>query len=317
MTISLSFSAFIYQSVSNEFQRRLLSIEQRFELGTGVLHGHGPIHQVLIEDLNEARWQVLIILIYANGTILFFSSLAGYYLAGKTLHPIEQAVEEQKRFIADASHELKTPLTALRTTIEVGLRDKKLSLKNAKTLLNENLESLESIQNLLSNLLHLAIFETNNKVTISEFDLSKTIKSEVKKFSPLAKEKDIKIIHKILKFITIKSDEDKIRKLLSILIDNAIKYTKKGDITISASHLRRSVIIKVKDTGIGISKKDLPHIFDRFYRADSSRSKLEADGYGLGLCLANRIVKELKGKISVVSEPNKGSTFTIKLPKDL
>ena len=119
MAISLSFSAFIYRGITQEFQRRLHTIERRLDF-----RGHGirpPIGQAefFIQDLEETRQRVLLVLLYTNGAILAFSALAGYFLAGKTLKPIESVMEEQKRFVADASHELKTPLTALITSTEV------------------------------------------------------------------------------------------------------------------------------------------------------------------------------------------------------
>lgn len=128
MAISLSFSAFIYRGVTLEFQRRLSAIEHRLELRR---HGFVPPAgraQFFVQDLEEARQRLWLILIYTNGAIFLFSAIAGYFLAGRTLKPIEQSLEEQKRFVAEASHELKTPLTALQTSVEVALRDQKLGL---------------------------------------------------------------------------------------------------------------------------------------------------------------------------------------------
>ena len=135
MSISLFFSGIIYRSVSFEVQSRLSRIEERFpewQPGRPML--------LLVEDLAFVKRRVLLMLFYLNGVILAVAGAAGYFLAGKTLNPIEAALEEQKRFVADASHELRTPLTALKTSIEVTLRQKKLTVQEAKAVLQGSLE---------------------------------------------------------------------------------------------------------------------------------------------------------------------------------
>ena len=316
MAISLSFSAVFFRGVTLEFQRRLNTIESRFNqerpLGWRMM---GPVHEFFIDDLREAKTRVLFILLYTNGVIFVMSGIAGYFLAGRTLAPIENAMEEQKRFIADASHELKTPLTALQTSTEVALRDKKLSLKDAKNALKGNLEDLESLKRLSSDLLSLTSFQQNgNRLSLNKIDVGKVVDSAYKKIEPLAKKKNITINLKI-QSLKLKANFESIEKLLTILLDNAVKYTEKGgSISLSLRKTSKNAVIEVNDTGIGISKKDLPHIFDRFFRAEASRTKGPADGYGLGLSIAKQIVKLHNGSINVKSTPDKGSTFTVKLP---
>lgn len=314
MAISLSFSAFIYRGVTLEFQRRLNAIEKRLEL-----HKHGyrlPVGrtQFFIQDLEDAKKRVLLILLYTNGAIFAFSAMAGYFLAGKTLTPIEKAMEEQKRFIADASHELKTPLTALRTSIEVALRDKKLRLKEAKDVLSGSLDDIDSLRKLATDLLSLTSYSQGYNFRKEKVNVKEIIKNVNKKIAPLARTKNIKIISK-LKNITFTANRENLEKLITILLDNAVKYTEKeGRVNLSCEKGRRYLTLKVKDTGIGISKKDLPHIFDRFYRVDPSRSKVKVAGFGLGLSIAKKIVELNQGSIDVKSSPSKGSTFIIKLP---
>ena len=252
---------------------------------------------------------------YRNGVILLFSGVGGYYLAGRTLQPIESALEEQKRFVADASHELKTPLTALQTSIEVALRDKKLNLKNARKILKESLDDIGNLTSLSNNLLILARMQSNDQsLVLQKVEMKNLIEEVIKKFKPMAKKKgvSIKLKTKNEKF---RADKNSLFKLMAILVDNAIKYTPKGGkVTISSKKVGKWLEIKVKDTGVGISEKDLPHIFERFYRANSSRSKTDTDGFGLGLSIAKRIVELNKGTIKVESKVGKGSTFAIKLP---
>src|SRR4030042_6056054 len=145
MFISLSFSAFIYKSVTLELQNRFNIIERRLEIRD---YNFGPPQagqvEFFIEDLEASRNRILLVLLYTNITILIFSSIAGYFLAGKTLNPIEKSMEEQRRFVADASHEFRTPLTSLKTSIEVALRDKKICLNDAKTVLKGSLDDMET-----------------------------------------------------------------------------------------------------------------------------------------------------------------------------
>jgi two-component system sensor histidine kinase CiaH len=314
MTISLSFSGVIFRSVTREFQRRLNLIERRLDLrGRGF---NPPVGQTrfFIQDIKESRQKVLFILLYTNGVIFAFSALAGYFLAGKTLSPIEEVVEEQKRFVADASHELKTPLTALQTSIEVALRDKKLKLKDSKKILKESLEDIDSLKKLTNSLLSLARYQQDNNFTKERLDLKDVIENVYKKISPLAKKKKIQLKIKT-KSVKISANKESLEKLITILLDNAVKYTpKNGKVTLEISKNKRYLKLKVKDTGIGIPERDIPYIFDRFYRADKSRSKLNLAGFGLGLSMAKRIVEMHNGSIKAKSSPKKGSTFTVKLP---
>jgi two-component system, OmpR family, sensor histidine kinase CiaH len=316
MLVSLSFSAFIYNGVSNEFQRRLNVIEERFRVQTPLgWRIHGPVHDYFVEDLNEARERVVLILLYANGVIFVISAILGNYLAGKALQPIELAMEEQKRFISDASHELKTPLTALQTSIEVTLRDKNLNLSDAKNALKDSLIDISSLTKLTNDLLSLTRYQHNGKsVSKENLKLVETFEDAEKYIKPIAKYKKINIIFED-KNISVRFVRDDLIKLLTILLDNAVKYTKVGgDIKMTAVKKNRYLTISVKDSGHGIPKTDLPHIFDRFYRAEQSRTKIREDGFGLGLSLAKKIVDLHGGKISVKSKVGKGSIFTVKLP---
>lgn len=313
MIVSLSFSAVIYRGATNEFERSLDTIEQRLRLRQfGLLPPEGR-ELVFIQDLIEARNKIIIILAYANGTIFVLSIVAGNLLAGKTLEPIEKALEKQKRFVADASHELKTPITSLYTSIEVALRDKYLSLRDAKQTLNDALEDVEGLKALTENLLTLA--RTNQVSTkferIRVSDLTKTLE---KRFRPISSKKGVKLVIKPIKLEISTSRED-LEKVLSIFLDNAIKYTKpKGNVQLNIDKNRRFITFEVIDNGIGISKENQTKIFDRFYRVDSSRSSSHTHGYGLGLSIAKDIADRNGWKLSFKSKLNVGSTFTTTLP---
>jgi signal transduction histidine kinase len=271
--------------------------------------------EILRDDLETAKSLVLARLINVNIIIIAASGIAAYILAGKTLKPLEETLEEQKRFTADASHELKTPLTALRTEIEVALRDRKLNLKKAKSLLRSNLEEVIGLQNLSENLVRLTRYSQDTSVVnFEKVNIAEVIDEAIKKISPMAKQKAIRLVREV-KETSLKADKQSLIELLVILLDNAIKYSpEKSAVTVSAHCARHRLEIKIHDQGIGIAKKDIPHLFDRFYRADASRNKNKIDGTGLGLAIAKEIVEKHRGKISVRGSLGKGSTFTVSLP---
>ena len=314
LLISIFFSGLIYYGVSRELDRGFRRYEQRFRFRNEQPFP-APRLPFSIDELESAKKQVLIHLISTNIIIALLSALASYFLAGKTLKPIEEMVNEQNRFITDASHELRTPLTSLKTSIEVNLRDKNLTLDASKKVLQSNLEEINSMQSLSDNLLSLAQYQKSNGNLIFEIvPIKEIIDEAVKKVLPLAKKKQITIAENVNDY-SILGDKKSLVDLFVILLDNAIKYSpKKKSIEIKVFKGDRVIIITVKDFGMGIEEKDLLHIFDRFYRADSSRSKSSVSGFGLGLSIAKKIVEVHKGTITAESTPGKQTTFTIKLP---
>lgn len=311
MIISLLFNAVIYNGVSRELRVRFVAIEQRFEDLN--IARQMKLHEVLLEDLKNAERSLLLILIYTDAIIFVASAVAGFIMAGKTLKPIEEALEEQKRFVADASHELRTPLTALKTNIEVTLRDKKLTLKESKKVLEQNLIEVNKMRDLAAGLLTMARITQYEDLTTSNVDLKKLVESVIKAMKPMAIQKELKLSSE-LKSVEARVDPDSIEKLIRILLDNAIKYTAKGKVTIKLHKYKKEAVITVSDTGTGIESKDLDNIFDRFYRAEASRTTQYSSGFGLGLSLAQQIVDAHGGRIEVKSKINNGTTFTVYLP---
>lgn len=310
--ITLSFSAIVYGFVARELELGFIVAEYR-------LRGQ-PVPQqrvkILLEDeLADAKNKVLLRFLIVDGVIIATAGIGGYILAGKTLKPIKDSLEEQKRFTADASHELKTPLTSLRSEIEVSLRDKKIK-KNAKVILKSNLEEVEKMQELINYLLSLNKYENSEIVFNKEsFNTKPIILEIVDKHKTKAKQNKVKINTKL---VTTKAKINKtsFEELISIFLDNAIKYTlKNGGVSILSKKEGKNLIIRIKDTGIGIADEDLPYIFNRFYRADTSRCKNEFEGYGLGLSIAKTIVDLHGGKINVKSKIDKGTEFKITIPR--
>ena len=295
MAISTFFSIGIYRMVSLEIDRFAHSPRFQFE---------SRFEQELL--INESTNRLLITLLEINGIILIISGTFGYILAGQTLSPIEKMLEEQQRFVGDASHELRTPLTALKTSLEVGLRDKKLSLVDARNLISDSIEETNKLKSLSDSLLELAQEnKTFEKIKVKEF-VSRAVKNIV---FP-ADKKDIKIITRT-NGTSVFGNLEKLTEVVTILLDNAIKY--------SPTHTKIKItakgnFIKVVDQGLGIHPDDLPHVFERFYRADKSRGHQDVGGYGLGLAIAKKIVEEHRGRISVKSVVGRGSEFKIILP---
>ncbi len=326
MVISLAFSLTIYNILNFELSRfgrlQRLRIERQLEerevLPENPLRPRSRPPEAIVVDLElmaETKHRLLIFLGLVNGVIFIFSGGLGYFLAGRTLKPIKDMVEEQNQFISDASHELKTPLTSLRTALEVHQRDKKLNLKGARHLIKDNIEEVNKLQTLTEGLLQLAQYEKpNHQQNFISVSLSKITKNAIQKIQPLADKKNITIVRRI-KNLQLRGAPYALTDLLVILLDNAVKYSPKATkISVSSKKTDGLVSIVVSDQGTGISQKDLPYIFKRFYRSDAARSKKGHGGYGLGLSIAKKIVSAHHGNISVKTKLGKGSSFIIQIP---
>lgn len=326
MLISLSFSAFIYNVLTFEFNRILQREQLRREgqlptssSGFFLFRDDMPRRGIRIappnpEVIQEAKNRLGYILGLINLGIFAIAGASGYFLAGKTLRPIKEMVDEQNRFITDASHELRTPLTSLKSEIEVNLRDKDLNIKQAKKLLESNLEEVNNLQSLSDGLIKLAQYQKANGIVLDKVNLSDISKEAIRKVINLAKHNKIAIKNSIKDFI-IEADKQKLTEMLVVFLDNAIKYSPSNTtVTLSCEKHENSVVIDIKDQGIGIEKDEIQNLFDRFYRGDRSRSKQNIEGYGLGLSIAKQIVDKHKGSIKVDSEVNKGTTFSVYLP---
>lgn len=321
MMVSLAFSTAIYRVLSLELERfsqlQRARLERRLQQDQFFVFRAPTALPVLIDpDLTqEVRQRMLMVLLAINAGIAVLAGGLGYLLAGKTLHPIQEMVDEQRRFISDASHELKTPLTSLKTAFEVYLRDKKRSRPDADTLVKESIEEVNSLQSLSESLLTLSQYEQmNGTLQTSPIALENVVTAALKKVQPLAKQKAVKITHPKTKTV-VRGEYYSLLELLVILLDNAVKYsTAKSEVHISISPQAKKVSIAITDQGMGIEKKDLPHLFDRFYRADQARTRNNTSGHGLGLAIARQIVDRHQGNISVKSTVGKGSTFTVILP---
>lgn len=317
MIISISFSLIIYKRITSEIDRfsqsQRLRIERRL-MEDRYIPQPPPIY-FDIDLVQEVKRRLIITLIFINGGILFIVGSLSYFLAGKTLRPIQKMVEEQNRFISDASHEFRTPLTSLKSSLEVNLRDKNLTVDEARKVMSESIKDVNNLQKLSDSLLQLSQYEKPRMNSHFEKNsLKQIINESVRNIESLAKNKNIMIKSTLINN-SLYGDKYSLIDLFVILLDNAIKYSKEGStIFITSKKTKNSIIVLISDKGIGIEEKDILHIFDRFYRSDKARSKKGIDGYGLGLSIAKKIVNQHNGTIEIVSKLNKGTTVTVCLP---
>ena len=237
------------------------------------------------------------------------------YFTNKAINPLEETFKKQKQFIADASHELRTPLTIIKTNISLLRENEMETIKSQKKWINYIDSQTGRMSILINEMLSLANLDANKKKgEIINFNLSKIISDSLLVFEVVIFEKGLTLEENISENIFINGEKDQIKKLISILMDNAIKYTNKnGKISVLLNTENNKVKLIIKNTGEGIRKEHLEKIFERFYRVDDSRDR-GTGGYGLGLSIAKAIVEEHKGKIHAESIVKNETSFIIELP---
>ena len=234
------------------------------------------------------------------------------YLTNKSIKPIKDVFYKQKQFIADASHELKTPLTIIKTNTSLVLSNPEDTVKNQRKWINYINLQTDRMSELVNEMLSLAKLDTEeNTLLISSINISKIIESMILQFDTIIYENGINLYTKIDNDIFITGDKESIKKLFSIIMDNAIKHTNdNGSIHVNLVLDKNTVKLSIKNTGKGISSEHIEKIFERFYRVDSSRVR-ETGGYGLGLSIAKSIVEQHKGNIYAKSTVDKDTTFFV------
>ena len=249
--------------------------------------------------------KTLVLIGFISLIVLLFISI---YLTNKSIVPIKETFEKQKQFIADASHELKTPLAIIKTNTSLVLSHPDDTIKNQSKWIN--------YINLQTEMLSLAKMDTaENKLPLSPINISKIVESMILMFDAVIYENNIELETNISKNLFINGDKESLKKLFSIIMDNAIKHTNKnGNITVSLFSDKNKVKMIIRNTGEGIEPEHLERIFERFYRVDSSRDR-ETGGYGLGLSIASSIVKQHKGKIYAKSNIGEFTSFIVEIPQ--
>lgn len=272
------------------------------------------IIQVYQNTINEdIIWQFLktVLHIFGFSGIIFMLGIS-YVFTEKALMPVKFAWIKQKEFVADASHELRTPLTVIQTNLDVVMSNEDGTFEDNEMWLDNAYSETRVMAKLIDQLLILAKADANEeKLDISDVCVSEIVENVFGSMETIAKKKGLEFRLNLEDNIFVKADYDKLRRLIVILVDNAIKYTFDGSVILSLYSDKNKKVFSVEDTGIGISEKELDRIFDRFYRTDKSRHR--EGGTGLGLSIAKWIADSHKFNLHVDSTLNKGSKFTLRM----
>ena len=318
LALSVTFSAVLYQfsdaqlqdSLRNQYNQLQPSI-LNLDTDRGDADSHYDPQHIQVE-LAPARQRLILDFVYFNLFVLIAGTGLSYWLAKRTIRPIEQALEAQTRFTADASHELRTPLSVMQTGIETLRRDPKTSKQDALRLLDSNLEEVSKLRSLAEGLLQLARSD-GKPLSLQPVAAGDIASDAIVRVSGAAKSKHITVVNDVVD-ANILCDKGSLTELLVILLDNAIKYSEPNSlVTLAARKTARLVELAVTDRGRGIAEKDVTYIFDRFFRADKSRTNADVEGHGLGLSIAKQIAEAHKTKITVLSTLGKGTTFFVSL----
>jgi signal transduction histidine kinase len=267
-------------------------------------------HQIISATIDGLQTGIALI----DLTLLGISGFLGYFLAGKTLRPIEETLKRQKQFTSDASHELRTPLAIMKTETEVALKNPNLSTTEMREVMTSNVEEIDRISFMVNELLQLSREEVVSNGTLEEVDVVPILKQAIKRASSLTSEQRF-LIKGLDQPIKIMGSANSLERAFLNVLQNAIAYSNKGDkIFIEANRVNGEVVIKISDSGKGISKEDLPHIFKRFYKADKARGQKSETGAGLGLAIVDEIIKNHGGTVTIESELDRGTIVTFKIP---
>jgi signal transduction histidine kinase len=223
---------------------------------------------------------------------------------------LDDAFHRERQFTADASHELRTPLAAMQAILGV-IREGERPVGEYRQALDDLNEETNRLRGLVEDLLHLVRGEASADLASESVSLSNILIDVADSLRPLAEAKGLALIVQVPENLNLTGDTDALIRLFVNLIDNAIKYTERGKITVVARNAQNVIEVDVIDTGIGILPQHQVYIFDRFYRVDLARS---SGGAGLGLAIARQIARTHHGRLDVQSEPGVGSTFTVYLP---
>ncbi len=261
-------------------------------------------------------FQLLKTFVFIGFISLIVLLLISIYLTNKSIIPIKETFEKQKQFIADASHELKTPLAIIKTNTSLILSQPDDSIKNQSKWINYINSQTDRMSILINEMLSLAKMDTaENQLPLAPINMSKIVENMILMFDAVIYENNINLETNIIKNLFVNGDKESLKKLFSIIMDNAIKHTdKEGTITVSLFTHRNKVKMIIRNTGEGIEPENLERVFERFYRVDSSRDR-ETGGYGLGLSIASSIVKQHKGKIYATSKVGSYTSFIVELPQ--
>jgi signal transduction histidine kinase len=285
-------------------------IDQIVRQQVGLPLQQSPLENVQIHQDHHAHHRLLVWTIYFNIASIIIAIPVSYWFAGKTLKPIEEAHKLQAKFASDASHELNTPLSVMKTENEVFLRQKSFTQPEARVQIISNLEEVQRLELLTTNLLALSDFAEARKIKMLPIKTKEVAEDAVNRLIKIYPDEADRVKVDI-KDHRIYGNLESLTQVLVIFLDNAIKYSPKGSkINLVGEKQGRNFIFSVIDEGKGIPEKDMPRIFERLYRGDISRSSA-IPGHGLGLALAKEIANANQAGLSVSNNLKKGATFSL------
>lgn len=299
---------------SNSVQRGEVRLLEKYFFGAPVVIEQRPTNEFntvqqqqssLVDDhLNRYLIELNLVALVVGGTL-------SYWFAGRALEPLAVAHEAQKRFASDASHELRTPLANMQVENEVFLRQKSFTEAEARELIGSNLEEVQRLETLATNLLSLTQYE-QAALRLTSVPVRTVVDEAVAQAQKRFEARRMRLDQSVVSAHVL-GHRDSLVQLLAIVLDNAAKYGKTGGaVYITGVKESSRYVLSVRDEGQGIEQADLPHIFDRLYRGDKARSGKTA-GYGLGLALASEIAKANHADITAHNHPDGGAVFTVTL----
>jgi signal transduction histidine kinase len=282
-----------------------------------VVDPSGEGHMIVFMDVT-AQQGILTNLIYTFTVVGLIMLIVIYFLsryfANRSIAPVREAFEKQKQFIADASHELKTPLATINTNTDVLLANQEETIGSQAKWLHYIKSETERMSGLTNDLLYLTQMDDSRSTLIhTKFNMSEAVESIILPMEAVIFEKDITLDYSIDPDLMVHGNPEQIKQVVLILLDNAVKYSGlKGAVNVTLQKQNHDVMLTISNTGEGIASEHLDRIFDRFYRTDASRARKHG-GHGLGLAIAKSIVEQHKGEIYAKSVLGEGATFYVRL----
>ncbi|WP_127533172.1 sensor histidine kinase [Paenibacillus kobensis] len=301
----------IYRFVSRPYQGQLPDVEKLSKLPLKTV-------QIMTEITAEAYYlnRLLWSIGFGISVGALLSVIAGYALARRALVPIQKAWDKQQQFVADASHELRSPLSVVRGQAQLLLRHPDRTIEEEIVPISVILKETKRLSNMVDGLLLLARGDSNEEViSCKPVRLDGIIKELANSIEPIMAYKQLRLqLHVEDAELLIHGDEDRLVQMLMILLDNAMKFTQEhGQIDLGCVRQGKSVLVTVKDNGAGIPERELPFVFNRFYKGDSARQR-GGHGAGLGLSIVRWIVDQHQGSVHISSEVGQGTTVAIRFP---
>ncbi len=313
IVLQIAFTLLILALVAVGFSILYDDVSTNLLLGimTSIASGATTTSAFIVDNLEYLKDRNLL---FVAAGIALTTAIFGYLLTRLTLAPTRNALESQKQFIGNVAHELRTPLSIIKTNTEVTLFDETLP-KDTRDTLVSTVEELDRISDIINNLLSLNVLVRPEKVPFANVDMGDVVDRVASHLEELIKRKGINLTIEKSEYCTVWGNATALEQIVMNIVKNASNYTPSGgNVCIAVTpDYRGHLNLVVEDSGIGMEEKDLVRIFEPFYRADSSRTR-ESGGSGLGLAIVSELVKMHHGSITIKSAPNHGTSVTVTLP---